>query len=179
MHTLMSHPLGRELIAELRRSAQLTGSLPVHIYAASEDGAGSIGAHLRHILNFAASFANGVRTGQIDYAKRERDTRIERNQEHAAACTEQLIKDLAGLDLDAMSLVMVRSEVPPFAAMPSSVCREMEFVLSHTIHHLALMKERLSGYGLEMPGELGVAPSTLAYWRTAAMPHQVFSSIAR
>ena len=41
--------------------------------------------------------------------------------------------------------------------------RELEFAISHTIHHHALIKERLRHLGIEFDEKFGVAPSTLEY----------------
>ena len=48
----------------------------------------------------------------------------------------------------------------------STLGRELEFAVSHTIHHYALVRERLRG--VDFDPRFGVAPSTLEYWRTAA-----------
>jgi hypothetical protein len=48
----------------------------------------------------------------------------------------------------------------------SSVSRELQFLLSHTVHHYALIAMTLRAAGVELDEELGVAPSTLAYQRS-------------
>jgi hypothetical protein len=50
----------------------------------------------------------------------------------------------------------------------SSIGRELQFLLSHTIHHYALIALALRLQGYEPSAEFGVAPSTLQYWRKAA-----------
>jgi len=45
----------------------------------------------------------------------------------------------------------------------SSVRRELQFLLSHTVHHHALVKEMLRGRGRTVDGTFGVAPSTLEH----------------
>ena len=47
----------------------------------------------------------------------------------------------------------------------STVRRELDFLLSHTVHHYALIAMSLRLRGLPVPAELGVAPSTLEHWR--------------
>lgn len=43
----------------------------------------------------------------------------------------------------------------------SSVKRELQFLVSHTVHHYALIKELLRREGFDPGAEFGVAPSTL------------------
>jgi hypothetical protein len=47
----------------------------------------------------------------------------------------------------------------------STVARELQFLLSHTVHHYALIALILRLQGFEPGEEFGVAPSTLAHWR--------------
>jgi len=42
----------------------------------------------------------------------------------------------------------------------SSVCREVAFVISHTIHHNAIVAQLLAGRNLALDARFGVAPST-------------------
>jgi hypothetical protein len=61
------------------------------------------------------------------------------------------------------STVSVRSESDTGVWLTSSVAREMEFVLSHMIHHHALIAEKLVGQGIILDRAFGVAPSTKSY----------------
>jgi hypothetical protein len=60
--------------------------------------------------------------------------------------------------------VSVRSEIDDEVWHSSSVMREFEFVHSHTVHHHALVAEKLKAFGLEVSDGFGVAPSTLKFW---------------
>ena len=46
----------------------------------------------------------------------------------------------------------------------SSVERELQVLLSHTVHHYALIAVALRLHGHPVDEEFGVAPSTLRYW---------------
>jgi hypothetical protein len=61
--------------------------------------------------------------------------------------------------------VLVRSEIDPDVWHSSSVGRELEYVLSHTVHHHALIAEKLAAIGVYIERHFGVAPSTLEYWK--------------
>jgi hypothetical protein len=43
----------------------------------------------------------------------------------------------------------------------SSLRRELQFLISHTIHHYALIATLCARDGFELPADFGVAPSTL------------------
>jgi hypothetical protein len=68
--------------------------------------------------------------------------------------------------LDALVLddpVLVESQLEPGGAMiltRSSVCRELAFVISHTIHHNAIVGQILQSHGVAVDSRYGVAPST-------------------
>lgn len=50
----------------------------------------------------------------------------------------------------------------------SSLKRELQFLLSHTIHHYSLIALALRLQGFEPGAAFGVAPSTLKNWRETA-----------
>lgn len=155
------------LIRELTSAKGLILSLDAEIYSRLEDGSGSIGAHIRHDLNFVECFLKGIETGVVDYANRERDPRIETDRSFAASRIDAVIDQLAALDADPRTALFVASEIESTMLHRSTVSRELEFVLSHTIHHHALIKLKLRDAKTAPAPEFGVAPSTLEYWRQA------------
>jgi hypothetical protein len=140
-----------------------TGGLPVQ---------SGVGAHFRHCMDFYRSFLAGVSAGRIDYDRRERDALVERDRAFAATRLRILISELQSLspdDGEAGVLVSLEGEAgaspePPCWCL-STVAREIQFLLSHTIHHYALVALALRLQGFEPGEEFGVAPSTLKYWR--------------
>jgi hypothetical protein len=50
----------------------------------------------------------------------------------------------------------------------SSARRELQFLLSHTVHHYALIAMICRQYGVGVEEDFGVAPSTLKYRRQMA-----------
>lgn len=143
---------------EFVRSIRLIDKLSNEIYP-------KIGAHFRHNLDFANAFLNGLAAGKLDYEKRERDETIEQNRSYAIEQIGFLIRrfqDLAQKDLE--KEVSVRSEIDADVWHKSSAMRELEFLLSHTIHHHALVAEKLNNSGVKIAADFGVAPSTLKFW---------------
>jgi len=134
---------------------------------------GGVGPQFRHCLDLYDCFLRGLDDGRVDYAARERDNRVESDRERAGESARRIIELLSRLDASRLqSGLAVRSEIEP-GGRPvewnaSSVGRELQFLLSHTIHHYALIGAMLTQQGIELAGDLadfGVAPSTLRHWR--------------
>ena len=151
--------------AEFLRAARLIENLDDEIYTAASESSGSLGAHFRHNIDFAENFLKGLRTRKIDYAARERDPQIEQNRQYAVERLEFLIKTLRSLPREFLETkVSARSEVDENLWHDSSAARELEFLYSHTVHHHAIIAEKLKTLGIKLFADFGVAPSTLKFW---------------
>lgn len=130
----------------------------------------SAGGHLRHVIEHYLSFLQGADTGEIDYEARARDPLIEGDPAYASAQLEAIGERLARLAEDGP--VRVRVESAPVAGSAawgaSTVVRELEFLLSHTVHHYALIGVIGHLSGQVIPKDFGVAPSTLRHQKTQA-----------
>lgn len=143
---------GRALVARLSDDAYRAG--------APEVGLASIGSHVRHVLDFYACFVAQVDGGRIDYDQRARDPRIETDPRAALASLERATHALAAHERD--GTLEVRMEGGPWTR--SSRARELAALLSHAVHHYALIAILLRRRGELVDPEFGVAPSTLRYW---------------
>lgn len=158
-----------KLMDELIRAVDLIEKIDDAVYVRTANGTGSVGGHFRHDLDFVLGLLNGISEGKIDYEKRERDPRTESDRQYASERYIALVRRLVGILPDELCReVLVRSEIDDTAWHRSSVSREMEFVLSHTVHHHALIAEKLKFFGVSVPTNFGVAPSTLKYWQQSA-----------
>lgn len=136
-----------------------------------------VGPHLRHCIDHYDRFLDGHRTGRVDYDARARDRRLETDR---LAARQALLDIAAALDavapdaLDApVDVVMdwgwaddtARSGVgdPRASGCPSTVRRELLFLVSHTVHHYALIAQILRHQGVDVPAGFGIAPSTLRH----------------
>lgn len=157
------------LISELDRAAEIIAIVDDVNYRRGAPCSGSVGAQFRHNMDFVSAFLRGVGIGRIDYGARERDIRVE-NDRGAAITQIQLLKaKLAQLETRSMlNTISVRSEIDSGLWFPSSPLRELDFVLSHTIHHHALIAEKLQGLRIHVEKDFGVALSTLQYWEKQA-----------
>lgn len=162
----------RDNVLALGQAIELLGSLDAERYARPQPACfnSSTGGHLRHVLEHYTSFLRGLRTGVIDYEARARDPRIENDPEHAARRTGAIQAELALLGaVTGNRRLRVRSECAREGdAEPwgdSCALRELEFLLSHTIHHFALIAVICSLGGHGVLEDFGVAPSTLRFRR--------------
>ena len=133
----------------------------------------SIGAQFRHILDHYQAFLAGLESGRIDYDARERSRSVETDIEAARTQAERICRELEQVPddrLDTETTVNTCTASPPDRApvwTPSTPRRELSFLLSHTVHHFALINLLARAGGVELPGSFGVAPSTLAYRQLA------------
>jgi hypothetical protein len=124
--------------------------------------------HLRHIIEFYQAFLEGVGREHIDYDARLRDLRLERSRSAAEGAIHSIMQALRSMPaLRSETALRVRMEDAPAASgdcwMESSVCRELQALSSHTIHHFALIAINLRLGGIEVDPDFGMAPSTLRY----------------
>ena len=157
----------------LEQAAGLLRGLTDAAYAegGAAPGVSPIGAHMRHVLDHYRALVDGLRDGRVDYEARKRQAPIERDRTLAQAEVARLLEGLgrvAELPEDREVLVNLRSVADPDAGPDwsrSTPKRELQFLVSHTVHHFALIRNMLAGLGID-PGEgFGVAPSTLAALR--------------
>ncbi len=161
----------------LEQGLSLLEQMNDSLYTTAPDGIAKagVGGHLRHCLDFYDSFLLGVEagpTGRIDYDRRERNPLTETDISIAKAKIEATIARLGGLKADGQQKLLVKLEGEQAqnasAWSHSSVNRELQFLLSHTVHHYALMAMLLRLQGFEPAADFGVAPSTLKYWQAMA-----------
>lgn len=157
--------LTEAMIEELARGARLIERIEDAVYRRKANGTGSIGGHFRHNLDFANSFLNGIESGKIDYNRRERDVLTEEDRLYAIERFALAIHRFRALSPDfSERKVWIRSEIGVEIWLESSAAREFEFLHSHTVHHHALIAEKLAFFGVAATENFGVAPSTLKFW---------------
>jgi hypothetical protein len=133
-----------------------------------------VGSHFRHCIDFYNSFLSSLETGRINYVLRKRNPLVEIDSSLAIREIEAIIERLRRLlppDLEKPVEVILEVSSGPLDSSGwgrSTVMRELQFLLSHTIHHYAVIALAVRLQGFEPPEEFGIAPSTLAYWRQIA-----------
>lgn len=125
----------------------------------------AIGSHMRHNLDHVSCFMRGLESGRIDYETRERNSDIETSRQAALDAIEVFLEKLqhcATLDPALPLLVREESEanVNGEKWLKSSLGRELQFLLGHTVHHDALIATIAHGLKLCTSKGFGIAPST-------------------
>lgn len=129
---------------------------------------GGIGPHFRHCIEHYESLVNGLPSGKIDYDLRKRDLEVERSRSAAVSKLEALrdLLPMINAEMDKKLLVKTEShatEEHDEIWVESTFGRELISVISHTVHHFALISFVARYYGVPVSLEFGMAPSTLKY----------------
>jgi uncharacterized damage-inducible protein DinB len=153
----------RERLDDLMR---LVLTLPAEAYCARPSRvSGSIGEHVRHVLDHVSSLVSMNAMGMLSYDHRSRGTAVE--TQPSTAVREMMRLD-AALERwgdrtleDPVAVAAVTSTDGRFVTGWSSRARELAFVMNHTIHHQAIIALLLERLDAELPDErFGYAPST-------------------
>ncbi len=122
------------------------------------------GVHFRHILGYYACFLDGLDRGLIDYSSRARDTQVEHSGQAALSESRRLRFELEQLNDHTQTIALLTDGAKTTRqTCLSSVSRELDFLLSHSIHHHSLLAVMARLQGLTLPVGFGVAPSTLRF----------------
>lgn len=122
----------------------------------------SIGQHLRHCIEHYEEFLCALQEGRsVDYENRPRDAQVETCSSRAEERIEGIVGALNSLgEQNARLCVTDAGTTNP---TESSTDRELLFLVSHTVHHFALISVISSLWGQPVPQHFGIAPSTLTY----------------
>lgn len=135
----------------------------------------SIGAHLRHVIDHYDALAAPTAEPapgcpRIDYVSRARDPRLESSIPHASEALDRVANALRTLtsapDWSSHPCKVRVSTDPSAPDLDSTLARELAFVTSHAVHHLALISMIARFFAIPFPENLGIAPSTQAYRQT-------------
>ena len=156
----------RPLVRLLDDLAGLLLELPREVYAGRPlpGVSGSIGEHVRHMLDHVAAFVSHRSPTTLSYDRRERGTAVETDLSVALRAIWRLKTALEEIDDSRLAQpVQVTTTIGPSGATAtgwSSMGRELAFVVVHTVHHQALVAVLLAVQGLQPPAWFGYAPST-------------------
>lgn len=131
-----------------------------------------LGKHLRHVLDFYQAFLNGITTGKINYDERQRDETIETQRDRFITEAKKIAEKLKTLKKENELLkknVRVTSKegkTGQNSQVNSNGGRELEFLLSHTVHHFAIIAMILKIQSIAVPEDFGIARSTIEYLKT-------------
>lgn len=159
--TVMNVELLDQAISLLREQ-----SAEIYTHCCPEVFSSSIGQHIRHCVEHYEEFLRALEEERdIDYEKRPRDLTVENDVREAIRRMEAIRNSIAGLTDGARPVGVW--DTGAMAPAPSSVVREMQYLMSHTVHHFALISVIAGFAGIRVPRDFGVAPSTLKHRRSA------------
>ena len=130
----------------------------------------SIGQHMRHLIDNYLALQQGCSVSHIDYNWRRRGAQVETSKVVALSELEQLICWLSELTEDSLtqnltllSEVCLKETQSDLAT--STLHRELIFVASHSIHHLAIIGTCMRLQKIDVPSYVGLAPATASFIR--------------
>jgi len=152
------------ILAEARTMLE---TLPESLYALRREEVESegVGAHMRHALEFYECFLDGMGSGRVDYDARQRDLQLESDPAAALSALDSVLERLTEIQADRELEVGHDRMRPGEPFCKSSLGRELRFLSSHAVHHLAIVGMLLRLAGHEVGPEFGVAPSTRVHRR--------------
>jgi hypothetical protein len=164
-----------DVIEALEQGATLIAAIPDEVYAGAPvvlPCASTVGAHYRHVLEHVQLLLDGLGDVMVDYDLRRRDPRVEVDRDVAMSLTRRLCGGLRGLPLEQMEApILIAHATCPTGdphKVPSTTARELMFILSHTIHHWALVRMLVELHQHEAPATFGYMPSTLRHMQASA-----------
>ncbi len=133
----------------------------------------SIGEHFRHILDHYQCLIDGLDTRvndqvMVDYDRRRRDAATEQDANRTMGWIEQIcsfLETISEIEVERLAVKMDSGSSTDNQWLVSTLPRELQFLLSHTVHHYALIATMNAVAGVETPADFGIAPSTLAHRR--------------
>jgi uncharacterized damage-inducible protein DinB len=141
-------------------------SLPTDVYSLRTSRvSGSIGEHVRHVLDHVSSLVAACPAAVLSYDHRTRGTAVETEP---SAAVREMMRLNAALErwperclAEPIAVAAVMSTDGPSVTGWSTLARELAFVMSHTIHHQAIVALLLEQQGSDVPdGRFAYAPST-------------------
>lgn len=129
----------------------------------------SVGCHLRHVFDHYIALQKGLAISEIDYDLRSRGSKVETCPVSAREYVLELLDWLEKNITEDVKL-NIRTEVSVLnkeqMLIESSLKRELVYILSHTVHHIAQMSLALRILGVTVDEHIGIAPATATYLRT-------------
>lgn len=138
---------------------QFSRSLP--IFSGS-----TIGMHARHVVEFyQCLLEQSFDSQRVNYDNRSRDLLLQTNLDYFIQTVESIISTLDTMGEKQLKHPLSIATDDGDDVMISSLSRELQYNLEHTIHHAALIKIGILSQvpDATLPPSFGVAPSTIRY----------------
>ncbi|MDW5290166.1 DinB family protein [Formosa sp. PL04] len=126
----------------------------------------TIGAHVRHVLEFYLCLFDCVHLKHLNYDDRKRDKKVETSTEKCVLVIERLLNALNTYQTD-FELTLSADYSTDFTDQAVSVqttfFRELLYNIEHLVHHLAIIKIGMQTLELEetISDDFGISSSTI------------------
>ena len=128
---------------------------------------GTIGQHIRHILEFYSCMLEGVKLGEICYDNRERNPLLENDKNAAMQVMDELLSQLSLISNTDVSIQLKAkyADNDSLTNINSSISRELAYNIDHSVHHMAIIKAGILSRidYINIPSDFGVAFSTVRH----------------
>ena len=122
----------------------------------------SIGQHIRHCIeHYDELFIALAEKRAVRYHLRPRNMEVETDPKVAVNRLRFIRNQLDRIGSEDNSLEV--SDGGAAEPSQSSLSRELEFLISHTVHHYALITVIANKFAVEVPKDFGIAPTTLKH----------------
>ncbi len=174
----MAYQLIDDNIVLLKSAIELLNSFNDRQYSMRQmnESKSGVGPHLRHVIDHYQCLLSGVGKDRIDYDQRERADTVETSVSRARDVMYELIAGLEGAKSFCKDKkIAVRmdcgtnNENDAQAWCESTLGRELQFLVSHTVHHFAIIDIYCQVMGIPVPEGFGIAPSTLKYMQCSSI----------
>lgn len=153
----------------LGQALAMVATLTDEQYARPRGEWSSVGAQYRHVVEHYLCLLEGLPAGRIDYDARRRDREVELSRARALEVTQAVAERLEAINgwpTDHPLTVQMQCDPDENACWAESTLgRELQFLVSHSVHHFALIKLLLAGDPVALDDGFGTAPSTLSHLR--------------
>lgn len=135
----------------VNRFKNIINELSLNEYTFKNGYSASIGAHLRHCIDFAQVLIRDLPRGEICYDQRDRSDLLENNPQFALMALSDRLFELEKLSqsVDHNKVLKIRQSNASDSelVLESNFLRELLYVQDHAIHHLAIIQNIAVGLG--------------------------------
>jgi uncharacterized damage-inducible protein DinB len=167
-----SNPAVRGCLDACDRCERVIDAITPEMYSGALPGRYAVGSHLRHTIEHFQCFFAGITGGVVDYDARARDEDLEHRVDRFREVLDLMRDKLIQLDRESLSRPLRVRQIASLDSDPSefdsTVARELAFLSSHTVHHLALVVHLCRELGVDLPEEISLAFSTAAHRQATA-----------
>ena len=125
---------------------------------------GTLGRHVRHILEFYECLFMSCADDAVCYDDRKRNILLEENIRFASDYVDQIIDKIEKVNINKRLLLKSKYDNAEIL-MESSLFREIMYNIEHTVHHLAIIRIAVSSEltYIDLSATFGYADSTVQF----------------